>query len=45
MFADQGEIIDKIAAIWGIEPEYTDIWGKRHPTSRKTKLAILRAWA
>jgi len=43
MFADQGEIIDKIAAIWGIEPEYTDIWGKHHPTSRKTKLAILRA--
>ena len=29
--------------LWGIEPEYWDIWGKLHVTTAETKQAILRA--
>ncbi len=35
--------IDRAALLYGIEPEYWDIWGRKHPTSRETKETILRA--
>lgn len=33
--------LERAAARVRIEPEYWDIWGKHHPTSRRTKEAIL----
>ncbi len=35
--------MDKAAGIWGIEPEYWDIWGRHHVTTAATKQAILSA--
>jgi 4-alpha-glucanotransferase len=35
--------LDRAAVLWGIEPQFWDIWGKLHVTSAETKQAILRA--
>jgi 4-alpha-glucanotransferase len=35
--------LDRAALLWGIEPQFWDIWGKHHVTSAETKQAILRA--
>ncbi len=43
MSANFQELIDRLASLYGIESEYIDIWGNRHLTSLKTKLAILEA--
>jgi 4-alpha-glucanotransferase len=37
------ELLDRAAALWGIDPAYWDIWGRHHVTSAGTKQAILRA--
>lgn len=37
------DVLDKLAALTGIEPEYSDRWGARHVTPKKTKRAVLRA--
>src|SRR5574340_546334 len=37
------EIIDELAGLCGILPEYWDIFGKRHIATPETKLAMLRA--
>ncbi len=36
-------IINKLAASYGIEPEYRDNWGQTHPTLVETKRNILKA--
>lgn len=41
--ANYNEALDKAAALWGIQPEYWDIWGKHHITPPETKRAILRS--
>lgn len=43
MSADRKELVDRLAPLCGIEPEYIDIWGNHHRTSLETKLAILKA--
>jgi 4-alpha-glucanotransferase len=40
--AEKG-IIEELAALLGIEPEYYDNWGRRHETSPETKAAIIRS--
>ncbi|HTD44534.1 MAG TPA: hypothetical protein VK687_10150, partial [Bryobacteraceae bacterium] len=35
--------LERAAAAYGIEPEYTDTWGRRHQTSDEVKRAILAA--
>lgn len=35
--------LDRLARLYGIEPEYRDIWGKRRVVSDETKLSLLRA--
>jgi len=37
------EALDRAAEIWGIQPDYWDIWGKHHITPPETKRAILRS--
>jgi len=37
------EALDRAATLWGIEPQYWDIWGRLHVTSPETKQAILKA--
>lgn len=37
------EALDQAAALWGIEPQFWDIWGNLHHTSAGTKQAILQA--
>lgn len=37
------DVLDKLAALMGIEPEYYDNWGNRHVTPARTKRAILKA--
>ena len=37
------ELIDKLALLCGILPEYHDVWGKRHEASTETKKKILGA--
>jgi 4-alpha-glucanotransferase len=37
------QALNRAADLWGIVPEYWDIWGKKHLTSRETKRAILSA--
>jgi 4-alpha-glucanotransferase len=37
------QALDLAAGLWGIEPQFFDIWGKLHVTSVETKKAILRA--
>ena len=36
------DALDQAAALWGIESQFWDIWGKLHVTSAETKQAILR---
>lgn len=38
---DEQELLDALAACYGIAQEYYDIFGRRHPTSNDTKRAIL----
>jgi 4-alpha-glucanotransferase len=40
---DYAEFLDRAARLWGIDPEYWDIWGRKHFTSTETQQAILRA--
>ncbi len=35
-------VLDQLAELCGIEPEYHDIWGRTHKVSEKTKLDLLR---
>src|SRR5262245_2828252 len=37
------EALDRVASLWGIEPEFFDIWGNLHVTSSETKRFILGA--
>ncbi|HVX67183.1 MAG TPA: 4-alpha-glucanotransferase [Bryobacteraceae bacterium] len=37
------EALERAARLWGIEPEYTDTWGKRHVTTPEIQRAILAA--
>ena len=37
------EALDRAAELWGIQPDYWDIWGKRHITPSDTKRAILHS--
>ena len=37
------EVLDRAARLWGIHPDYWDIWGRKHITTAETKQAILRA--
>ena len=37
------QALDLAAGLWGIEPQFFDIWGNDHVTSVETKQAILRA--
>jgi len=37
------EALDRAATLWGIEPQYWDIWGRLHVTSAETTQAILKA--
>ena len=37
------QALDVAAGLWGIEPQFFDIWGNLHVTSAETKQAILRA--
>jgi 4-alpha-glucanotransferase len=37
------QILDRASSLYGIEPEFWDIWGKHHVTSDETKCAILRS--
>ncbi len=36
-------VLNQLAELCGIEPEYHDIWGRIHKVSNKTKLDLLRA--
>ncbi len=36
------QLLDFAARLWRIDPEYWDIWGRKHITSDETKRAILR---
>ena len=38
-------LLDLAARLWRIDPEYWDIWGRKHITSDETKRAILQGWA
>jgi 4-alpha-glucanotransferase len=40
---DYTQALDCAADLWGIEPFYWDIWGRKHVTSAETKKAILNA--
>ena len=42
-FSTYDEALDRAAETWGIQPDYWDIFGKRHVTSAKTKRAILES--
>ncbi len=37
------QLLDLAARLWRIDPEYWDIWGRKHITSDETKRAILRS--
>src|ERR1700674_1491257 len=37
------DLLERTAAACGIEPEYTDTWGRRHQTPDEVKQAILAA--
>jgi 4-alpha-glucanotransferase len=43
MASDYEQALDHASRLWGIEPEYWDIWGRKHVTSEQTRRAILRA--
>jgi 4-alpha-glucanotransferase len=36
------QLLDQAARLWHIDPEYWDIWGRKHITSDETKRAILQ---
>ena len=36
------QLLDRAARLWRIDPEYWDIWGRKHITSDETKRAILQ---
>src|ERR1022692_1833429 len=36
------QLLDLAARLWRIDPEYWDIWGRKHFTSDETKRAILQ---
>ena len=36
------QLLDLAARLWGIDPEYWDIWGRKHFTPAETKRAILK---
>src|SRR5450755_2754959 len=36
------QLLDLAARTWRIDPEYWDIWGRKHTTSDATKRAILQ---
>ena len=36
------DLIHRAATVWGIEPEYWDIWGRKHVTSAETVRIILQ---
>ena len=36
------QLLDLAARLWGIDPEYWDIWGRKHITPDETKRAILK---
>src|ERR1700683_5802950 len=36
------QLLDLAARLWRIDPEYWDIWGRKHITSDDTKRAILQ---
>jgi hypothetical protein len=40
---DEQEALARAAELWGIEPDYWDIWGNRRFTSPETQKAILEA--
>jgi 4-alpha-glucanotransferase len=37
------DALDRAAALWGIEPQFWDIWGRLHVTAAETKRSILKA--
>ena len=37
------QLLDLAARLWRIDPEYWDLWGRKHITSDETKRAILRS--
>jgi 4-alpha-glucanotransferase len=37
------QLLDLAARLWGVDPEYWDIWGRRHITSDETKRALLKS--
>jgi 4-alpha-glucanotransferase len=37
------EALDQAAELWGIEPDYWDIWGRRHITPPEVQRAILQS--
>lgn len=39
--ASFSQALDRAAAVWGIEPEYEDTWGRRHATPPEVAQAIL----
>src|SRR5579863_6048434 len=43
VFSTYDEALDRVAETWGIQPDYWDIFGKRHFTSPETKRAILES--
>lgn len=38
------QALDQAAEIWGIQPQYWDIWGRTHVTPAETKRAILESF-
>src|SRR5579864_1734174 len=38
------QALDQAAELWGIQPEYWDIWGQRHLTPPETKKAIIESF-
>jgi 4-alpha-glucanotransferase len=42
-FSTYNEALDSAAKVWGIQPDYWDIFGKHHFTSLETKRAILES--
>jgi len=40
---NEEQLVDELAKLFGIDPEYYDIFGQRHIPSAETKRAILRA--
>ena len=39
----EGDVLERLAELAGIEPYYLDSWGSRHELSGDTRLALLRA--